>query len=88
MELTPKEIKFLTIMNETRLCDNKMFRRDSEAISKIFTFDDKELGAVVKKLVKMDMLSVLDLGGNEKIYFHTDKVSQFELDKELKLIKR
>jgi hypothetical protein len=88
MDLTAKEIKFLTMMNETRLSDGKLFRRDSETFLKIFSFNDKELKIAVSKFVKMGMLSELSLGGNEVIYFHTDKVSQFELDKELKMIKR
>ena len=75
MELTPKEIKFLTIMNETRLADGKMFGRYSEEVSKLFSFSNSELNAAVKKLVKMDMLSVMDVGGNEKVFFHTDKVA-------------
>lgn len=71
-------------MNETRLSDGKLFKRDSEEISKIFVFSDKELKAAVKKLVEIGMLSSMDLGGNEKIYFHTEKVSPDKLDKELR----
>lgn len=87
MELTPKDIKFLTVMNETRLSDGKMFGRYFEEVSKIFTFSNLELDAAVKKLTKMEMLSVMDVGGKEKVYFHTDKVTEDKLDKMLKEIR-
>ncbi len=87
MELTQKDIKFLTIMNETRLADGKMFGRYSEEVSKVFTFSNSELDAAVRKLVKMGMLSVMDVGGNEKVYFHTDKVSKGNIDRDLKAIR-
>ncbi len=83
MELTQKDMKFLTIMNETRLSDGKMFGRYSEEVSKLFLFSDAELSTAVKKLVKMEMLSVIDVGGNERVYFHTDKVTEDKLDKDL-----
>jgi hypothetical protein len=83
MELTQREIKFLTFMNETRLSDGKLFKRDLEEVNKVFEFNDKELNAAVKKLVDIGMLSSMDLGGNEKIYFHTEKVAADKLDKDL-----
>jgi len=83
MELTTKDIKFLTIMNETRLADGKMLGRYSEEVSKRFSFSDAELENAVKKLVKMNMLSVIDAGGKELVYFHTEKVDKSELDKRL-----
>jgi hypothetical protein len=88
MALTPREVKFLTMMNETRLSDGKLFKRDLEAFSKIFSFSEKELHSAVKKLVDLGMLSQMKLGGNEIIYFHTDKVSESELDEELKVLRR
>lgn len=88
MKLSPKELKFLSMMNEIRLSDGKLFKRDYELASKIFSFSDAELNTAVKKLVKMSLLTELDLGGNEIVYFHTKKVSQYELDKELKSIMR
>ncbi|MDO8459771.1 MAG: hypothetical protein Q7S74_01550 [Nanoarchaeota archaeon] len=87
MELTASDIKFLTIMNETRLCEGKLFKRDSDEIGKVFSFKEKELNSAVKKLVKMGMLSPLDLGGNEVVYFHTEKVPKDKLDKDLIKIK-
>lgn len=87
MNLTDKEIKFLTIMNETRLCDGKLFKRDSEQFSKVFAFDEGELEPVVNKLVSLGLLSEMDLGGGEKIYFHTKKVSKISLSDELMGIK-
>ncbi len=87
MELTDREIKFLTIMNETRLCDWKMVGRYSDEVSKIFSFSNSELNAAVKKLVKMEILSVIDVGGNELVYFHTDKATEYKLDKDLKEIR-
>jgi len=87
MELAPKDIKFLTIMNETRLSDGELFGRYSEEVSKIFTFSNAELSAAIRKLVKMEMLSVVDAGGNELVYFHSDKVDKNKLDKALKAIR-
>lgn len=87
MELIPKDIKFLTIMNETRLTNGKMLGRYFEEISKQFAFSNSELNASVKRLVKMDMLSVIDAGGKDMVYFHTDKVSRDLLDKELMTVK-
>jgi len=87
MELMPKDIKFLTIMNETRLTNGKMFGRYFEEVSEQFKFSNSELNTAVKKLVKMDMLSVIDAGGKDMVYFHTDKVSKDQLDKELMTIR-
>lgn len=84
MELTAKEIKFLTIMNETRLADGKIHGRYSQEVSKVFQFSEAELGNAVKKLVRMKMLSVVDVGGNELVYFHTDRVIKADLDKQLR----
>jgi len=83
MDLTARETKFLTIMNETRLADGKLFKRDSEEISKLFLFTDRELNAAIKKLTEKGMLSEINLGGNETIYFFTEKVSKDMLDKKL-----
>lgn len=88
MELTPKDIKFLTMMNETRLCDKKLFKRDSDEFKKFFSFTDHELVAAVKKLVALGLLSEMRLGSDEAIYFHTEKVSQDSLDEDLKSIRR
>jgi len=87
MELTQKEIKFLSILNETRLSDKKMLGRYSEEVKKVFQFSNSELDAAVKKLVKMELISVIDVGGNEKVYFHTEKVSKDILEKELVAIR-
>ncbi len=87
MELAPKDIKFLTIMNETRLSDGKMFGRYFEEVNERFKFSNSELNTAVKKLVKMDMLSVIDAGGKDMVYFHTEKVSKDQLDKELMTIR-
>ncbi|MEK6818663.1 MAG: hypothetical protein AABY10_01880 [Nanoarchaeota archaeon] len=83
MELTQKEVKFLTMMDETRLSNKKMFKRDSEGFRKLFSFTDKEMNVAVKKLVKKGFLSEMDLGSNEVVYFHTDKVSKGILDTKL-----
>lgn len=87
MQLSDKEIKFLTIMNETRLANGKMFGRYSQEVGKIFQFSDAELGSAVKKLVKMKMLSVIDAGADELVYFHTDKVVKANLDRNLREIR-
>ncbi len=88
MALTEKESKFLTIMKETRLEDNKLFKNYSEEVRKIFQFTDKELQNAVKKLLRDGMLSEMDLGAKETIYFHTDKVTEDMLDKKLGEIRR
>ena len=88
MELTPKDIKFLTMMNETRLSDKKLFKRDSDEFKKFFSFTDQELVMAVKKLTAMGLLSEMKLGSDEVIYFHTAKVSQDSLDVNLKSIRR
>jgi len=87
MQLTDKELKFLTILNETRLANGKIHGRYSQEVSKIFQFSDAELGSAVKKLVKMKMLSVIDAGADELVYFHTDKVVKSELDRNLREIR-
>ena len=87
MELAQKDFKFLTIMNETRLSDGKMSGRYYEEVKKLFAFSNAELSTAVKKLVKMDLLSIINVGGNEVVYFHTDKVSKDKLDKNLEQIK-
>ena len=84
MELTSKELKFLTVMDATRLSDKKLFKRDSEEFRKFFSFTDKEMNVAVKKLVKMGLLSEMDLGAKEIVYFHTDKVPRDSLDMRLK----
>ncbi|MBU0761200.1 MAG: hypothetical protein KJ718_05465 [Nanoarchaeota archaeon] len=83
MDLTPKETKFLTILNETRLSDGKMFGRYFEEIKGLFEFSNEELNKAVKKLVQMGLLTKIDAGGNEYVYFHTNKVTKTELDKDL-----
>ena len=87
MELTSKDMKFLTIMNETRLSDGKMVGKYSDEVSKVFLFSNSELHIAIKKLVKMDMLSVMDIGRNEKVYFHTQKVTKDKMDRHLKEIR-
>lgn len=87
MELTPKEMKFLTIMDETRLIDGKMSGRYFDEVSEQFIFSNSELTAAVSKLVKMNMLSVINAGGKDMVYFHTDKVNKEKLDKNLRVIK-
>lgn len=83
MNLTQKEAKFLTILNETRLSEGKIFGRYSKEVSELFSFSNTELNDAVKKLLKMEMLSVIDVGGNDLVYFHTKKVTKDMLDKEL-----
>lgn len=87
MELTAREIKFLTILDETRLDRGKMFGRYFGEVSKVFQFSDNELTMAVNKLLKMKMLSVIDAGADEKVYFHTDKVVKNDLDKNLREIR-
>lgn len=87
MALTQNEIKFLTILNETRLANGKMFGRYSEEIKKQFNFSDKELIVAVRKLEELNLLTKINAGGNEYVYFHTDKVVKTELDKELSKIR-
>lgn len=86
MNLTQTEIKFLTILHETRLADGKMFGRYFEEVKEQFQFTNAELASAVKKLEKMDLLMKIDAGGNEFVYFHTDKVMKVELDKYLSKI--
>jgi hypothetical protein len=83
MELTQKELKFLTIMDETRLSGNKLFKSDSEQFKKLFSFTDKELSVAVRKLVRMELLDEIDVGANEIVYFHSSKVSKNILDAKL-----
>lgn len=83
MELTTKDLKFLTILNETRICDGQMRGRYSQEVSKIFPFTSSELNEAVNKLLKMGLLSVIDAGGKDMVYFHTDKVIKDKLDKNL-----
>jgi hypothetical protein len=87
MALTENEIKFLTILNETRLSDGKMFGRYFEQIKELFAFSDKELNSAVKKLEEMNFITKINAGGNEYVYFHTDKVIKTDLDKNLIKIK-
>ena len=87
MELNQKDMKFLTILNETRLSNGKMFGRYFEEVKEVFSFSNSELDTAVKKLVKMEMLSVIDVGGNERVYFHTSKVNKEKLDKDLRVIR-
>lgn len=87
MELTQNEIKFLTILNETRLSEGKMTGRYFEEIRALFKFSNEELNTVAKKLEKMDLLTKIDAGSKEFVYFHTDKVVKTELDKELSKIR-
>ncbi|MBS3064871.1 MAG: hypothetical protein J4472_03595, partial [DPANN group archaeon] len=74
MQLSSRELKFLTIMNETRLSDGKIHGQYSKEVAKQFQFEDAELNSAVKKFVKMKLLSVIDAGGDELVYFHTEKV--------------
>lgn len=83
MALTQKETKFLTILNETRLTNGKMVGRYSTEVKEQFSFSDTELKSAVNKFVKMDLLSVIDAGGNDLVYFHTQKVNKEDLDKDL-----
>jgi DNA-binding Lrp family transcriptional regulator len=87
MELTEKEIKFLTIMNETRIDEGKMFGRYFEEVKQQFTFSTPELAAAVKKLEKLGLITKIGTGGNEFAYFHTDKVAKIKLDKNLSEIR-
>ena len=83
MELTTKDLKFLTILNETRLSDGKMSGRYYKEVSEQFLFSNEELNAAVKKLMKMGMLSSMSIGKDEQVYFHTEKVDEEILDKGL-----
>ena len=74
-------------MNETRLSDGKIHGVYSKEVAKQFSFEDEELTSAVKKFVKMKLLSVIDAGGNELVYFHTEKVIKEELDKQLSEIR-
>jgi hypothetical protein len=88
MELNGKDMKFLTILNETRISDGKMVGRYSDEVSKVFTFSKSELDLAIKKLIRMDMISVLEISGNEKVYFHTKKATVDKLDRRLREIRR
>src|SRR3989344_1922076 len=78
-QLTPKETKFLTILNETRLSDGKMFGRYYDLIKEHFEFSNTELKNAVDKLLKMNLLMSIDAGGKEFVYFHTNKVAKAHL---------
>ena len=86
MNLTPKEVKFLTILNETRLSNGKLLKCYSERLRKEFSFKDKELREAIKKLSRNGLLTEMDLGGNDIMYFFTEKVSKDMLDKKLEEI--
>lgn len=88
MNLTPKEVKFLTILNETRLSNGKLLKGYSERLRKEFSFRDKELREAVKKLRGNGLLTEMDLGGDDIMYFFTEKVSKDMLDKKLEEITR
>lgn len=83
MVLSQREMKFLTILNETRFSDGKMSGRYLDEIKEHFLFSNKELNLAVVKLVKMGLLSEIDAGGNEFVYFHTEKVEKSKLDSNL-----
>ena len=83
MQLTENEIKFLSILNETRLEEGKMFGRYFEEVKEKFKFSNTDLNKAVKKLESLGLLTKVDTGGQEYVYFHTDKVEKLELDKEL-----
>lgn len=83
MELTSKELKFLTILNETRLADGKMFGRYFDQVKERFEFSNDELGKAAAKLVSLDLLTKINAGGDEFVYFHTDKVVKAALDPDL-----
>jgi len=87
MDLTSRELKFLTIMNETRLSNGKIHGIYSQEVAKQFQFSEVELSSAVKKFVKLKLLSVIDAGGDELVYFHTEKVIKAELDKQLREIR-
>jgi len=83
MALSQREIKFLTVLNETRLSDGKMSGRYFDEIKEQFIFSNEELNRAVIKLVEMGLLSEIAAGGNEYVYFHTEKVEKSELDNNL-----
>jgi len=83
MVLSQREIKFLSILNETRLSDGKMSERYLKEINEQFLFSNKELNQAIIKLVKIGFLSVISAGGDEYVYFHTEKVKKSELDNNL-----
>ena len=87
MDITSKEIKFLTILNETRLSGGRLSKRYFEEIKELFTFSIEELEKVTIKLLKRGMITKIATGGDEYVYFHTDKVIKGELDKDLIKIK-
>ncbi|MBU0907109.1 MAG: hypothetical protein KKE05_03030 [Nanoarchaeota archaeon] len=82
-QLTPKETKFLTVLNETRLAGGKIFGRFGELVKEQFQFSNEELKNAVNKFLKLDLLTKIDAGGNEIVYFHTNKVNSIELDRDL-----
>jgi DNA polymerase III delta subunit len=86
-KLTPRETKFLTILDETRLADNKMFGRYADIVKEQFQFSNKELKTAVAKLLKLDLLTKINAGGDEMVYFHTEKVNKIKLDEELSKIR-
>jgi hypothetical protein len=87
MELTQKEIKFLSILNETRLSDGMLSKRYFDEVKEQFTFSTGELDSAVKKLLKKGLLMKIDAGGGENVYFHTDEVIKIELDEGLSKIR-
>jgi hypothetical protein len=87
MNLTQKEIKFLSILDETRLTDGKISQKYFEEIKEHFIFTKEELRRVVVKLVKMNLIEKVNAGRDENVYFHTDKVTKSELDTDLIKIK-
>ena len=64
-----------------------MFGRYFEQVKEQFEFSNEELKGAANKLVKMDLLMKIDAGGKEMVYFHTDKVTKTDLDKDLSKIR-
>ena len=87
MELTTKETKFLTILNETRISGGKLMDGFSKKIKEHFSYTNSELNGAIAKLKGEGYLSELDLGGDEVMYFFTEKVDKDMLDKDLGKIK-
>jgi len=87
MELSQKDIKFLTILNETRLSGGKMPKKYFDEINEKFVFSNEEINNAAKKFVKIGLLSIIAAGGDEYVYFHTDKVIKSELNMDLIKIK-
>ncbi len=87
MNLTSKETKFLSILNETRVVNGKFLEGFNKRIKDHFVFKNEDLVLSIKKFKSEGFLTELVLGKDESMYFFTDKVKKDMLDLELNKVR-